>query len=175
MLELLYDEDRLKAPLKRKGKEWEEISWGKAINEIAERLILLKEKYGPEALGIYRGMSVYSWLIAVFLNRFSNIYGTPNVFSNSALCVSSKIFGTKLTFGDGVSSCGDFRNSKCILLFGTNPAVTGMHRAIRVMKDILYAKKQGAHLIVVDPRYTETARKADIHTTIRPGTDLAFI
>lgn len=175
MLELVYDPDRLKQPLKKVGSAWKEISWKQALEEIAAKLMALKENHGPEKLAVYRGLSTFSWLVTVYLQRFINIYGTPNMATNAALCVSSKGVSAKYSFGPGISVCGDFRNAKCILLLGTNPAVSGMHRSLRVMKDILHAKKEGARLIVVDPRRTETAQKADIYTTIRPGTDLALI
>jgi anaerobic selenocysteine-containing dehydrogenase len=175
MLELVYDPDRLRQPLKKVGERWEEISWDQALGEIAAKLTRLKQEEGPEKLAVYRGLSVYSWLVTVYLKRFINIYGTPNMTTNAALCVSSKGISNRYSFGLGVSTCGDFRNAGCILLFGTNPAISGMHRSLRVMKDILRAKKEGAKLIVVDPRRTETADKADIYTTIRPGTDLALI
>lgn len=175
MLELVYDPDRLKQPLKKVGDFWEEISWEQAFTEIAAKLLALKQEEGPEKLVVYRGLSVYSWLVTVYLQRFINLYGTPNMCTNAALCVSPKGISAKYSFGPGVSLGGDFLNSKCILLFGANPAVTGMHRSLRVMGDIIRAKKAGATLIVVDPRRTETAAKADLYTTIRPGTDLALI
>ena len=175
MLELYRDEERLHAPEKSADGEFVPISWDQALEEIAGKLKDLKSSYGPEALAVYRGMSVYSWLVNTNLKKFMNIYGTPNYSSNSALCVGSKIIASRMSFGPGVSACGDFRRSKCILLFGTNPAITGMHRSLNVMKDILHAKKQGAKLIVIDPKRTETAAKADIYTTIRPGTDLVLI
>jgi len=175
MLELLYDPDRLLYPMVRQGENWNRLSWDSALTQIARKLLQLKATHGPQSVAIYRGMSVYSWLVAVFLNRFGMAFGTPNFASNAALCVSSKVIATHTSFGRGVSVGGDFRNSRCILLLGTNPAVTGMHRSLRIMKDILAAKKAGAKLIVVDPRKTETAVKADIYTTIRPGTDTAFI
>ena len=175
MLELLYDPDRLLYPIVREGARWNRLSWDEALTQIAGKLQHLKESYGPQSVAIYRGMSVYSWLVAVFLNRLGRMFGTPNFASNAALCVSSKVVATHATFGAGISVGGDFRNARCILLLGTNPAVTGMHRSLRIMKDILAAKKAGAKLIVVDPKKSETALKADIHTTIRPGTDTAFV
>jgi len=175
MLELLYDPDRLLHPMVRRGEDWERHSWDSALDEIAGKLNDIKQKYGPESVAIYRGMSVYSWLVDSQVRRLANAFGTPNLFTNAGICISAKIVATRTTFGKGVSVGGDFRNAKCILLFGTNPAVTGMHRSLRVMKDILAAKAAGAKLIVVDPKRSETAYKADIHATIRPGTDLALI
>lgn len=175
MLELLYDPDRLLHPMARRGEAWDRLPWDAALSEIADKLNDIKEKYGPESVAIYRGMSVYSWLVDSQVRRLAGAFGTPNLFTNAGICISAKLVATRTTFGKGVSVGGDFRNAKCILLFGTNPAVTGMHRSLRVMKDILAAKAAGATLIVVDPKRSETAAKANIHATIRPGTDLALI
>jgi formate dehydrogenase (coenzyme F420) alpha subunit len=175
MLELLYDADRLLHPMVSENQQWKAVSWDDALDRIAERLQALKRQFGPESVAFYRGMAVYSVLPMISLQRFANLYGSPNLASNAALCVGSKIIANRYTFGKGVSPCSDFRNSKCILLMGTNPAITGMHRSIRVMSDILKAKKDGAKLIVIDPKKTETGSQADIYTPIRPGTDAAFV
>ena len=175
MLEFLYDTDRLAYPAKKHHDRWVRLSWDDALDEIAERLSFLKNKFGPECVALYRGMPVNSLILDIYLKRFANVFGTPNITSNAALCISSKVVATRFTFGKGISICGDFRNSKCILLFGTNPVVSGMHRTIRTVKDIRNAQKQGAKLIVVDPKKTETASKADLYTTIRPGTDGALV
>ncbi len=175
MLELQYDPDRLLYPMARQGDEWNRLSWQDATGQIAEKLLDIKSKYGPESVAIYRGMSVYSWLIDTLVKRFAGAFGTPNLYTNAGICISSKVMATGTTFGKGVSVGGDFRNARCILLLGTNPAITGMHRSLRIMKDILAAKAAGAKLIVVDPKRSETAAKANIHAAIRPGTDLALI
>jgi anaerobic selenocysteine-containing dehydrogenase len=175
MLEFLYDTDRLAYPAKKHHDRWVRLSWDDALDEIAERLSFLKNEFGPECVALYRGMPVNSLILDIYLKRFANIFGTPNITSNAALCISSKVVATRFTFGKGISICGDFRNSKCILLFGTNPVVSGMHRTLRIAKDIRNARKQGAKLIVVDPKKTEIASKADLYTTIRPGTDGALV
>ncbi len=175
MLELVYDADRLLHPMMRENQRWKPISWEDAFITIAERLKVSKGQFGPQSVAFYRGMSIYSVLPMVFLQRLANIYGSPNLASNAALCVSSKAIATRYTLGKGVSACGDFRNSKCILLMGTNPAITGMHRSIRVMDDVLEAKEHGAKLIVIDPKKTETATHADIYASIKPGTDMALL
>jgi anaerobic selenocysteine-containing dehydrogenase len=175
MLEFEYDPDRLLHPLKRNAGSWSEIPWDQALEDVAQKLNEIKLKYGPESVAFFRGMSVYSWLYPTYYKRLINLFGSPNLFSNAALCIAPKIYSNKFTFGPGISTCGDFLNAKCILLFGANPAISGMHRAIRVMPDIIKAKKNGAKLIVIDPKFTETAAKADIWSPIRPGTDTALI
>lgn len=175
MLEFIYDNDRTKYPMKKVNHKWIRLSWEDALNEIAERLIFFKDSLGPESVALYRGMTVYSWLLDIYFKKFMNFYGSPNTFSNAALCISSRVIAEKYTFGKGVELGSDFVNSKCILLFGSNPVVSGMHRKKMITDDILKAKKEGAKLIVVDPKRTEIASKADIYTTIRPGTDGVLI
>ena len=65
MLELVYDEDQIGYPIKRHGSAWKRISWEDALSEISERLLSLKHEFGPESFVLYRGMSVYSWLIGI--------------------------------------------------------------------------------------------------------------
>lgn len=180
--QLVYAPDRIKAPLRKVIKNgetaWEEITWDQAIDTIAEELKSIKEKFGPESFVITKGPM--RPLQEGILTRLAYSYGTPNITGNWAYCVGSKVLGYKYTFGpawrgDSWMPWSDFRNSKVILLFGTNPAVSFIHRYPRIMGDILDAQRDGAKLIVVDPRFTETASKADIFVSIKPGTDTALV
>lgn len=180
--QVVYAPDRIKTPLmkvKADGEtSWEEITWDEALDTIAGKLKVIKEEHGPESFVITKGPM--RPLQEGILGRLAYSYGTPNVTGNWAYCVGSKVLGYKYTFGpawrgDSWMPWSDFRNSKAILLFGTNPAVSFIHRYPRIMGDILDAKRDGAKLIVVDPRFTETASKADIYVPIKPGTDAAMV
>ena len=180
--QMLYAPDRLKYPMKKVVKgdkvEFERVSWDDAIDFIADKLQMIREKYGPQSLAIVKG-PVRPMLEQIF-QRFANVYGTPNYSGNWSYCVGPKVLGYKYTYGTTPHGApfmpwSDFRNSKFIMLFGTNPAITFIHRYPRIMSDILDAKEKGAKLVVVDPRYTETASKADVYLPIKPGTDSAFI
>jgi len=87
ILEHLYHKDRINYPLKRKGEqgknEWQRISWQQALDEIAEKLNDLKEKYGAETLAFSHGTyRTYGWP----LKRFFNLFGSPNIMGAQNVC-----------------------------------------------------------------------------------------
>jgi anaerobic selenocysteine-containing dehydrogenase len=180
--QMLYNPDRLKYPMKRVFKEgnteFERITWDEALEAITARLLEVKERHNPQSLAFVKG-PVRSMIDQIF-QRFAYAYGTPNYSGNWSYCVGPKMIGYTYTYGKTPYGTpympwSDFRNSKFIMLFGTNPAVSFIHRYPRIMSDILDAKERGAKLVVVDPRFTETASKADIYVPINPGTDAALL
>jgi len=180
--QMLYNPDRLQYPLKRAGKrgegKWERITWDEALDTIAENLLEVKRKYGPEALAFVKGPT--RQMIEQIFQRFCYAYGSPNYSGNWSYCVGPKMIGYTYTFGKTPQGppympWSDFKNSKYIILFGTNPALSFIHRYPRIMSDILDAKDAGAKLVVVDPRFTETASRADVYLPIKPGTDAALL
>jgi len=166
--------DRLLYPLVRGGDGFEATSWKEALDGIATRLAVIRCESGAGSVVVYRGFS-HTSIRDAMSGRFANAFGTPNLCSASSLCVSSKIMGYVHTFGPPRVPRCDFRNSRCILLMGANPAVSVMNRHPHVAGDIKHAQKNGAKLIVVDPRRCEAARDADIYLQLRPGTDLALL
>lgn len=164
--------DRLRVPLKRIGERgddrWEEISYEQAMDEIAERLAVVVGHYGPEALAV----STSGWNTAVTHGadrRFMNLLGSPNWISGVAMCNGNTAAVNKLTYG--WHPFPDFYNTKCIVLFGHNPrkhSWTPIHNLINL------AQSQGAKLIVLDPRVSDQAEKADLHLRLRSGTDAAM-
>jgi anaerobic selenocysteine-containing dehydrogenase len=180
--QMLYNPNRLRYPMRRLSKEddaeFKRITWDEAIGIIAEKLQEVKKKYGSQTLAFVKG-PVRPMIDQTF-QRFAYAYGTPNYSGNWSYCVGPKMIGYTYTFGKTRHGTpfmpwSDFKNSKFILLLGTNPAITFIHRHPRIMSDILDAKEKGAKLAVVDPRFTETASKADFYLPIKPGTDAALI
>jgi len=173
---VLYAPDRLTQPLIRRkpGGGFVPLSWEDALCEISERLQVLRDTYGPESLAIYRGRST-RFIDRCFISAFANLYGTPNVTGVWSLCVGPKVIGYQATFGTPLFPRCDFRNAKLILLWGTNPAVTRMHRYFNLPGDIRAAVKNGAELVVVDPRRHGFAKEAALHLAIAPGTDSFLI
>ncbi|OIQ61354.1 Dimethyl sulfoxide reductase DmsA [Moorella thermoacetica] len=183
----LYHPDRLKYPMKRVGKrgegKFERISWDEALDTIARELQRIKSNYGNEAIYINYATGVYgqvsqSWITPAFggaLPRFLNMFGGYLGYYNtySSACFS---YAAPYTFGtvEG-NSPDDLLNSKLIVLFADNPGETRLggangHYYLRL------AKEKGARVIVVDPRYTDTAvTLADEWIPIRPTTDNALI
>ena len=172
--EFVFHPDRLTHPLKRTGKRgegsWERISWNEALNTIATNLLTVKKKYGAEAICVAHGTGPKTNLQACAL--LASALGTPNHASIGYICfIPSIVAGIATHGGDILQEIGpDYLNSKCILVWAANPLVSHPPRG----SDILKAVKKGAKLIVVDPRLTKLAAKADLWVQIRPGTDDAL-
>lgn len=174
-IEHLYHPDRLKHPLKRVGRrgegKWERISWDEALETISGRVCEIKEKHGIESVAVGMGTGRYYFMHVV---RFANTIGTPNWCEpGTAQCFIPRVLTGLITYGD-IMYCdyyGDV-NPQCVLVWGQNPIVSGPDGETQFMTGRCLAKEP--KLIVVDPRKTELARKADIWLQVRPGTDAAL-
>ena len=172
-----YHPDRLKYPLRRGGGKgegkWERISWDKALDEIAAKLAEIKEKYGVRSIGAFHGTAPRESLFSSRL--LASALGTPNV-SNTDLhiCFAPSMVAEIATVGHTVmqEDGPDYVSSKCILVCGGNPLVSHPPRGRDLLDGV---KKNKAKLIVIDPRRTPLAARADIWFQIRPGTDTALI
>ena len=164
--------DRLRTPLKRVGERgedrWEEISYEQAMDEIAEKLAAIVERYGAESFAV----STSGWNTQTthgLDRRFMNLLGSPNWTSGVSLCAGNTAAVNKLTYG--WFPMGDFMNTKCIVLFGHNPR---KHSWTPIYNMINAAKANGAKVIVLDPRVSDQAETADLHLRLRAGTDAAM-
>jgi anaerobic selenocysteine-containing dehydrogenase len=164
---------RLQHPLKRMGErgegKWARISWDDALGEIAEKLLALKGQFGPETLGVFRGAGPGwggSW---VYAQRFMHAFGSPNYATQVHLCFGPRAVAMATTYG-GVPEA-DFENAGLIILWASNPVETSLPNYGRRVAE---AKSRGAKLVVIDPRFTKTAAKADWYIAPRPGTDGAL-
>lgn len=173
--DLVYHPDRLKYPLRRKGKrqsgDWERISWDEALDEISARLLTIREQYGPEAiaLGTGTGRHHIRWV-----SRFGHALGTPNWCEPGfAQCFHPRVNTSILTFGDfPVCDYTGEVQPACILYWGHNPVLSGPDGETRF--NALEALDHHPRIIVVDPRRTALAEKADIWLQVRPGADDAL-
>jgi len=172
---MTHDSHRLKYPMKLTGGKWQKISWDVALKEVSDKLLAIrndKEKGGPDAT-FWIGSSKHNNEQAYLFRKFVSMFGTNNMDHQARICHSTTVAGVANTWGYGAmtNSYNDEQNSKCILFFGSNAAeahpVSMMHT--------LYAKEGGAKVIVVDPRFTRTAARADTYYRIRSGTDVAFL
>jgi formate dehydrogenase (coenzyme F420) alpha subunit len=164
---------RLKYPLKRMGErgegKWARISWDAALDAIAEKLTGLAREFGPECLGFFRGAGPGwggSW---VYTQRFMHAFGSPNYATQVHLCFGPRAVTMATTYG-GVPEA-DFENAKLIILWASNPSETSLPNYWR---RISKAKGSGTQLVVIDPRFTRSASKADLYVSPRPGTDGAL-
>jgi len=174
-IEHLYNPNRLKHPLKRLGKrgegKWKRISWNEALDTIAKKLKDIKDNFGPHcvAFGQGTGRHHYSFVI-----EFAHEFGSPNwTEPGLAQCFLPRSLASNLTYGSLVV-CDYYGevNPKCILVWGHNPINSGPDGEIAYR--FLQALKKGSKVIAVDPRKSETAKKADLWLQIRPGTDCAL-
>ena len=165
--------DRLRHPLRRAGKrgegKWERVSWEEALEETARNLMRIREEHGARAVGF--GVGMPKGLEHFVLIRLANIFGSPNVVASQDVCHAPR----EIT---GIHTCGfypvaDLHNpTSLIVSWGSNLLSTSEEGQIASL--LLEQLKRGARLIVVDPRRTELARKADLWLQLRPGTTPAL-
>ncbi len=169
-----YDDNRLKAPLLRKGKRGEEkfvkVTWDEALDFIAKKMKKIKSEYGPES------MTLFSHGIGgAFLKHLMKAYGTPNITAPSfAQCRGPREIGFDLTYGDAIGSPErtDIKNTKCLVLIGSHLG-ENMHNT--QVQEFAEAVQKGATIITVDPRFSVAASKAKYYLPIKPGTDIALL
>jgi anaerobic selenocysteine-containing dehydrogenase len=171
--EYVYHKDRLKYPMKKENGEWKRITWDEALDMMASRLKEIKEKYGPTAFGACVGDPVQTRGVtgAYIIWRFLDVYGSPNMLLSDP-CYRIRAQAQNLTFGFlRFPFYADVENSKCIILWAHNPHKSEPQIVPRIDK----ARKNGAKLIVIDPRRIPYAKEADVHIQPRPGTDCALM
>jgi anaerobic selenocysteine-containing dehydrogenase len=171
-LQLVYHPDRVKYPLKRSGKKgegkWQRISWDEALDTIVNKYKEIISKYGPEAIVIGQGTGRD---YAETLYRFANLLGTPNVLTAGHMCYVSRLGATLITCG-ALPVCDYDSHPKCVMVWGNN--VVWTHPDEYKAENLARVLAEGARLIVIDPRLTYLAGRADIWLQLRPGTDTAL-
>jgi anaerobic selenocysteine-containing dehydrogenase len=169
-LDLFHSPNRLSSPLIRKEGKLVSVEWEEALDFCAKRLHRLRDLYGPHSLAIYQGEGIGHQEIKYYIKRFANVYGTPNFMSVGSICNAARTMADTLTFG-GVTK-PDIANTNLLIIWGANPIASNEPFP---PKEISHFKKRGGKLIVVDPRRTEVASKADVHLPIKPGHDEILI
>ncbi len=167
--------DRATMPLLRERRDGprREAGWEQAIGTVAARLAAIRAEHGPEAIAFYISGQLLTEDYYAVNKLAKGFIGTNNVDSNSRLCMSSAVAGYDASFGsDGPPAAyADIEAASCFFLLGSNTAAC--HPIIWAR--IRDRQSTGAEVIVVDPRLTETARAADLHLQVKPGTDLALL
>lgn len=178
-LQLYRNPDRLTHPLKRRGppgsETFERVSWDEALDDIAARLKVIRERDGSEALAIHMGTRTGVLNIMGFIPMFTQMWGTPNVLTTEPFCDASKVVALELTLGStcqpNIYTPEDIGSAELHVYFGDNQAET---RPVNFGMVNDWRLRQGAGMVVIDPRLTATASKADRWLAIRPGTDMAL-
>lgn len=172
--ERIHHPDRLSQPLRRVNKksaqgEFEPIGWDDALDIVADNMQSVIAEYGAEALWPYHYAGTMGLVQRDGINRLRNCLGTSQ--QHSTFCTALSDAGWNV--GVGSKRGSDSRlieESELIVVWGGNPVNT----QVNLMHHIATAKKRGAKLVVVDPYLTGTARQADQHLMLRPGTDGAL-
>ncbi|MEW2604498.1 molybdopterin oxidoreductase family protein [Streptomyces sp. NPDC047916] len=173
------DPDRLRTPLVRTDGVLREATWSEAFDAVAAKIPVLTREHGEQAVGVYLGNpNVHTMAGGLYPPLLLSALGTRNVFTASTLDQMPKHVSSGLLFGDAQAiPVPDLDRTAHLLLIGANPLESngslctapdfpGRLRALR---------RRGGTLTVVDPRRTRTARLADRHAAIRPGTDALLL
>lgn len=167
-----HGEYRLRYPMKLVDGKYQRISWDTALDEITARLKELRQASGPDSI-YWIGSSKHSNEQSYLMRKFVSFWGSNNCDHQARICHSTTVAGVANTWGYGAmtNSYNDMRGAKVALYIGSNAAeahpVSMLH--------MLHAKEHGCKMIVVDPRFTRTAAKADEYVRIRSGSDIPFL
>ena len=168
-----YDSERPQYPMIRTGErgsgQWRKATWDEALDYIAHKLKIVKNKYGAKAIALADRSGPFTDLTKSFIKAL----GSPNYIDHDDSCAKNVNMACQSLFGYGRGELGyDFSNTKYIVLFGRN-----IFESIQVkeVNTVLDGMEKGAKLVYVDIRATVTASKADKFLTIRPGTDYAML
>ena len=170
-IQALYDEDRLKYPLIRIGKrgdgKYKKVTWNEAYEYIKDKLvkILEKEKDNRSTIAYCNGEGFNK---DEYIKFFGNKLGSANFLDEGSICLNTKLGATVLTIGDVGEM--DVDGSDYVVIVGAN-----RYESLITPDSVDMIKKQSKRkLVVLDPRVTVTALKADEYLPIHPGTDLAL-
>lgn len=178
--DLHEDPERLRQPMRREPDgRFVPISWAQAFDEIHRRLPALRQAYGPDAVGLSIGNPA-SHKIGLFsyFPGLARALGTRNIFSASTLDQMPKQLACGWMYGHWLSvPVPDLPRSDLLIILGANPAVS--NGSLWTVPDYRGKAKamraRGGRIIVIDPRFTETAQAADAHHAIRPGGDVFLL
>lgn len=174
--ELFESSGRGDKPLIRQSiqQTYQETSWDDAANKMAEEITRIQQTYGRDAFAVVSTGQLLTEEFYTLGKLTRGLIGTNNYDGNTTLCMASAVSGYKRSFGsDGPPGCyEDFEHTECLMAWGSN---------LPEQHPIIYWRLQEARekrdfpLIVIDPRVTMLAQKADIHLAVTPGTDLVLM
>ena len=171
-LNYYQNQERLTSPLRKKEDgTFEEISWDTAIKEIAEKLVHIRDTYGGTSIAYAGGGGQGNHMAQLYAGTFRKVCGTPYIYSSLAqektgnFWVHGKLFGAQ-----NINYAEPIGDAEFGLVIGANPIQAhGLQKAKRVIGAI--SKDKNRTLVVIDPRRTETAKKADYFLQVKPGRD----
>ncbi len=169
------DKDRLKQPVMRTDQGWVTLEWEEALDEVAQRFLYIQNKYGTDAVGTYLGNpNAHKLGNSFFLPGLLRALKTRNRYSASSVDQLPHHFAANYMFGHGsLLPVPDIDHTDYMIIIGGNPIISNgsMMTCPNFGKRMKAIQDRGGNIVVIDPRRTETAEKADLHIFITPGTD----
>ncbi len=173
------DPDRLRSPMRRDGSTWVPMGWDDAYRLIGERLTSTQKRHGRNSVAVYLGNPmVHSYGALLFSQLFVRALRTFNRFSATSIDQLPHMFAALQMFGHQLLlPVPDIDRTQYMLILGANPLASNgsLMSAPNVAKRLRALRERGGRLVVIDPRRTETAKIADEHHFIRPGTDALLL
>ncbi len=173
------DPDRLRQPMRRSADGWQEISWEEALTEAAQGLLAVRQRHGGDALAVYAGNptvhhtgAMLMWPLFVQALGARQRFSATSVDQLPTMLAALKMYGHQLLL-----PVPDLDRTDYFLCIGANPAASqgSLMSAGDVMARLQRLRQRGGRVVVIDPRRSETADKADEHHFVRPGSDALLL
>ena len=173
-MDFVGSDKRLTTPLIKRNGKFEEAAWDEAIELVAKRLGEIKAAHGPDSIGGLSSAKCTNEDNYVFQKLMRAAIGTNNVDHCARLCHASTVTGLAKAFGSGAmtNSIDEFRSAGCIFIIGSNTTEAHPVIGLEIKKAVV---KNGARLVVADPREIDITRFASLHIAQKPGTDVALV
>ena len=178
--ERIHHPDRVLAPRKREGDQWQDLKLQPALDEVAEQLSDIIARHGPDSVAVYTGCGGHRtsaggpWFVRRWLQALgsSKMYTSYTIDSPSLTIAGNRFFG-----GPVPANVLDVERAECALFVGTNPAASHQLNMPQSSPSarIKQARKNGMKVIVIDPRRSDVARMADIHLQVKAGEDATLL
>lgn len=177
--DIYEDPNRLKFPVKKTAEGWQQISWEEAYETVTSKIRAIQAQYGNDAVAVYQGNpSIHNLGTSMNSPAFVKALKTKNVYSATSTDQLPHHFASWLMFGHPMLlPVPDIDNTQYMLIIGGNPIASNgsMMTVPDVAKRLKAIQEKGGKVVVIDPRFTETAEKATEHYFIKPSTDAYFL
>ena len=179
MGDFIHSPDRLKTPLKKVNGSFEPISWEQALREIGDKLKAIHQQHGGEAIAAYMGNPIgFSLWPTMAMTFFLKAFGADKLFTPGTQDCANKFAGGERLFGGANEQVfPDIDHTQLLIAVGTNPVISKMSfiSVPHPMDRISAIEERGGKVYWINPRRTESAKRAGEHIAIRADTDVFFM